>query len=81
MKVQKGSSASAKVYVPTNTIKTGPNKAERQLVRSIESAAVPDAAADNVDNPENSDNNEEGTCSLFRLSYMLNFDFLFFFFL
>lgn len=59
VKVQKGSLGSAKVYVPTNTIKTGPNKAERQLVESIESAAVPEAAADNVDNPENSDNNEE----------------------
>ncbi|KAK7273313.1 hypothetical protein RIF29_14362 [Crotalaria pallida] len=59
VKVPKGSLGSAKVYVPTNTTKTGPNKAESQLIESEQSAAVPEAATVNVANPENSDSLEE----------------------
>lgn len=62
MKVQKGSSGSAKVYVPTNTVK--PNKTESKVVESVESTAVPEAAPDSVDNPESNDTHEEGTCFL-----------------
>ncbi|KAJ1435331.1 RNA-binding domain superfamily [Sesbania bispinosa] len=59
VKVQKGSLGSAKVYVPTNTVKTGPNKTESQVVEPVESAVVPEAVPESVGNPESSDTHEE----------------------
>lgn len=59
VKVQKGSSGPTKVYVPTNTVKSGPNKTESQVIESVESAEVPEAALDSVNNPESSDAHEE----------------------
>ncbi|XP_020218429.1 ras GTPase-activating protein-binding protein 1 isoform X2 [Cajanus cajan] len=59
VKVQKGSSGPTKVYVPTNTVKSGPNKTESQVTESVESAEVPDAALDSVNDPESSDAHEE----------------------
>ncbi|XP_061365973.1 nuclear transport factor 2-like [Gastrolobium bilobum] len=59
VKVQKGSLGSAKVYVPTNTIKTGPNKTESQVVESVDSAAVHEAGPDSVGNPESSDTHKD----------------------
>ncbi|XP_027352618.1 ras GTPase-activating protein-binding protein 1-like [Abrus precatorius] len=58
VKVHKGSLGPAKVYVPTNTIKPGPNKTESQVVETVEASAVPEASVDSV-NPESSDIQEE----------------------
>lgn len=68
MKVPKGNLVSAKVYVPINTVKKGPNKVESQVVESGESAAVPEAAPDSVGSPESNDTHEEGT---YFLTYLL----------
>lgn len=70
MKVQKGSSGPTKVYVPTNTLKSGPNKTVRLVVESVESNEVPETALDSVNDPESSDAHEEGTCYLFQFSHM-----------
>ncbi|KAG4399512.1 hypothetical protein GLYMA_08G246600v4 [Glycine max] len=59
VKVQKGSSVPTKVYVPTNTLKSGPNKTESKVVESVESTEVPEAALESVSNPESSDAHEE----------------------
>ncbi|TKY65089.1 putative G3BP protein [Spatholobus suberectus] len=59
VKVQKGSSGPTKVYVPTNTVKSAPNKTEIQVIESVECAEVPEAALDSVNNPESSDAHEE----------------------
>ncbi|CAJ1833253.1 unnamed protein product [Sphenostylis stenocarpa] len=59
VKVQKGSSVPTKVYVPTNTLKSGPNKNESLVVESVESNEVPEAALDSVNSPESSDAHEE----------------------
>ena len=77
MKVQKGSSVPTKVYVTTNTLKSGPNKTESKVVESVESTEVPEAALERVSNPESSDAHEEGTCSLFQFSHMSCFGFVF----
>lgn len=66
VKVLKGNLVPAKVYVPTKTVKNVPtntvkkatNRTEK-VVESVEPAAVPDAAPDNVGNPESNDSNEE----------------------
>ncbi|KAJ1420552.1 putative G3BP-like protein [Sesbania bispinosa] len=44
----KGSLGSAKDYVPTNTVKTGPDKTESLVVESVESAVVPEAVPESV---------------------------------
>jgi hypothetical protein len=67
VKVPKGKLASAKVYVPTNTVKKVANRTESQVVESAVSAAVPEAAPDSIGNPESNDSNEEGTCFCFNL--------------
>lgn len=75
VKVPKGNLVPAKVYVPTKTVKNVPtntvkqatNRTESKVVESVESAAVPDAAPDNVGNPESNDSSEEGMCFLFQL--------------
>lgn len=77
MKVQKEGSVATKVYVPTNTLKSGPNKTENKVVESVESTEVSEAALDSVNNPESSDAHEEGTCSLFQFSHMSCFGFVF----
>ncbi|KAL2329868.1 hypothetical protein Fmac_017449 [Flemingia macrophylla] len=59
VKVQKGSSGPTKVYVATNIVKSGPNKTEIQVTEPVESADVPDAALDSVNDPESSDAHEE----------------------
>jgi len=69
VKVQKGSSGPTKIYVPTNTLKSGPNKTENLVVESVESDEVPEAALDIVNDPESSDAHEEGTCYLFQFSH------------
>lgn len=76
VKVLKGNLASAKVYVPTSTVKkaSNSNRTESQVIESVESAAVPEPAPDSVGNPESNDSNEEGTCFCF------NFCTLFYFF-
>jgi hypothetical protein len=66
VKVPKGKLASAKVYVPTNTVKKVANRTESQIVESVVSAAVPEAAPDSIGNPESNDSNEEGTCFCFN---------------
>lgn len=71
MKVQKGSSGLTKVYVPTNSIKSGHNKTESPVIESIESAEVSEEALDSVNNPESSDDHEEGTCFLFQFSHVM----------
>ncbi|XP_014497045.1 ras GTPase-activating protein-binding protein 1 isoform X2 [Vigna radiata var. radiata] len=55
VKVQKGSSGPTKVYVPTNKLKSGPNKTENLVVESVESDEVPEATLDIVNDPESSD--------------------------
>ncbi|WJX80775.1 hypothetical protein P8452_63729 [Trifolium repens] len=59
VKVPKGKLASAKVYVPTNTVKKVANRTESQVVESVVSAAVPEAAQDSIGNPESNDSIEE----------------------
>ncbi|KAL2570774.1 hypothetical protein AAZV13_18G210300 [Glycine max] len=59
VKVQKEGSVATKVYVPTNTLKSGPNKTENKVVESVESTEVSEAALDSVNNPESSDAHEE----------------------
>ncbi|RDX98760.1 Ras GTPase-activating protein-binding protein 1, partial [Mucuna pruriens] len=59
VKVQKGSPGPTKVYVPTNTVKPALNNTESQVIESVESAEVPEAALDSVNNPESSDAQEE----------------------
>ncbi|WVZ04790.1 hypothetical protein V8G54_018136 [Vigna mungo] len=59
VKVQKGSSGPTKVYVPTNKLKSGPNKTENLVVQSVESDEVPEATLDIVNDPESSDAHEE----------------------
>lgn len=77
MKVQKEGLVATKVYVQTNTLKSGPNKTENKVVESVESTEVSEAALDSVNNPESSDAHEEGTCSLFQFSHMSCFGFVF----
>ncbi|KAG4378083.1 hypothetical protein GLYMA_18G267400v4 [Glycine max] len=48
VKVQKEGSVATKVYVPTNTLKSGPNKTENKVVESVESTEVSEAALDSV---------------------------------
>lgn len=69
MKVQKGSSVPTKVYVPTNTLKSGSNKTESLVAEPVESNEVPEAASDSVNDHESSDAHEEGTCYLFQFSH------------
>ncbi|KAK8466217.1 hypothetical protein PHAVU_008G032800 [Phaseolus vulgaris] len=59
VKVQKGSSVPTKVYVPTNTLKSGSNKTESLVAEPVESSEVPEAASDSVNDPESSDAHEE----------------------
>ncbi|KAK7295463.1 hypothetical protein RJT34_18372 [Clitoria ternatea] len=59
VKVQKGNVGPVKVYVPTNTVKSGPNKTESQVVEPVESAALPESTPDTVNNPESSNTHEE----------------------
>ncbi|XP_047160371.1 nuclear transport factor 2-like isoform X1 [Vigna umbellata] len=59
VKVQKGSSGPTKIYVPTNKLKSGPNKTENLVVESVESDEVPEATLDIVNDPESSDAHEE----------------------
>jgi hypothetical protein len=67
VKVLKGNLVPAKVYVPTKTVKKATNRTESKVFESVEPAAVPDAAPDNVGNPESNDGSEEGMCFLFQL--------------
>ncbi|KAH1248959.1 putative G3BP-like protein [Glycine max] len=59
VKVQKEGLVATKVYVQTNTLKSGPNKTENKVVESVESTEVSEAALDSVNNPESSDAHEE----------------------
>lgn len=65
--------------MPTNTLKTVPNKTEIPVVVSEQSAAVPQAAQDSIGKPEaeSSDTHEEGRWSLLHFSiffFLLKFE-------
>lgn len=66
--------------MPTNKLKSGPNKTENLVVESVESDEVPEATLDIVNDPESSDAHGEGTCYLFEFShtscYVLSFNVL-----
>ncbi|BBH00231.1 Nuclear transport factor 2 family protein with RNA binding domain, RRM-RBD-RNP motifs [Prunus dulcis] len=60
VKVPKGSPGPNKVYVPTNTIRVAPKKAENNLPASAPPASVPEASAPtSTSTPESNDTNEE----------------------